>query len=84
MAHLLMRSQIRSVDLQSPTLAVITVRETWQDTLHQYQGDYANYDEPASASRGPYELDVTYTLEWINEAWQVTQVVYASQTPGWE
>ena len=84
MAHLLMRSQIRSVDLQSPTLAVITVRETWQDTLHQYQGDYANYDEPASASRGPYELDVTYALERVDNYWQVTQVVYANQAPGWE
>jgi hypothetical protein len=87
-AHQLLRSQVRSFDLQSSDLAVVTVREFWQDSLHPFQGDYPSYDEPASARRGPYTLDVTYTLERsadeFGELWQVTRAVYANQPPPWE
>lgn len=86
--HQLVRSQVRSFDLQSPDLAVVTVREVWRDTLHEHSGEYPTYDEPASASRGPYTLDATYTLERggdeFGELWQVTRLVYADSPPAWE
>ena len=85
--HELFSSAFRSFDLQSPTQAVVTVRETWQDKLYSYSGDYPNYDEQPISSRGPYMLDATYTLQYIqkgeNFVWAVTQVVYASQPPNW-
>jgi hypothetical protein len=88
MGHQLLASAFRSFDLQSPTLAVVTARETWQDTLYalgQYSPDFgdASFDE-----RGPYLLDATYTLELMDAGqgpqWRVTGVVYAQQPPGFE
>lgn len=81
--HQLMKTQFRSYDLQSPTAAVITVRETWQDELYGYPGDYPNYDETAIDQRGPYDLDVTYTLNLQDGNWLVTKMVYTTQTPEW-
>jgi hypothetical protein len=85
-AHQLVRTQVRSFDLQSDTLAVVTVRETWDDRLYAHQGDYPGYDEPVLSRRGPYELDVTYTLEAAAAGlnWQVVRVVYANQPPAWQ
>jgi hypothetical protein len=83
LSHQLIDSQFRSFDLQSDTQAVVTVRETWQDKLYQYSGDYANYDEAPLAERGPYALDATYTIEEQDGYWQATQVVYANQPPEW-
>jgi hypothetical protein len=79
----LISSEFRSVDLQSDSKAVVTVREEWLDKLYAYQGDYPNGDEPVLKERGPYPLDVTYTLEFIDGFWQVTQAVYANQPPAW-
>jgi hypothetical protein len=86
-SHQLVRSQVRSFDLQSPTLAVVTVREFWQDTRHELLG-YPDPNAPVVGQRGPYTLDVTYTLEW-NETeyggyWSVTNVVYANEPPVWD
>ncbi len=87
LGHQLAGSLTRSFDLQSDSIAVVTVRETWQDKLYAYQGDYPNYDEQPLAERGPYDLDVTYTLERLGEGaglgWQVSNVVYANQPPEW-
>jgi len=80
----LVNRDYRSFDRQSDTLAVVTVRETWQDSLYdivEYPGDWMS--DPV-AERGPYTLDVTYTLEQIDERWQITRVVYANQPPSWE
>ncbi len=52
-SHQLLRTQIRSFDLQSPDLAVVTVREFWEDTLFSYQGDYPSYDDPADRPARP-------------------------------
>jgi hypothetical protein len=81
--HQLINSQFRSFDRQSDTKAVVTVRETWLDNLYQFSGDYANYDEPSIAQRGPYNLDVAYTLEFKDGYWQVTNEVYANQPLAW-
>ena len=85
MGHQLYSSYFRSFDLQSPTQAVVTVRETWKDALYAYSGDWPNYDETAIAERGPYDLDVTYTLQYVQEGsnpyWKVVQAVYNTQPP---
>ncbi|MDI6694578.1 MAG: DUF3160 domain-containing protein [Anaerolineales bacterium] len=85
--HQLMSVDFRSFDKQNERTVVVTVREVWQDTLHSFTGDYPNYDEPAVAVRGPYTLDVTYTLVQVPEqsgfVWQVKLAIYAHQPPAW-
>ncbi len=79
----------RSFDRQSANLAVVTVRETWQDTLYAYSraehpaetGDESDMQE--IGARGPYTLDVTYTLERVGENWIVTRIVVANARPAW-
>lgn len=88
MGHQLAGSQFRSFDLQSPTLAVVTARETWQDTLYVL-GQYSPEVEDVTAgARGPYVLDATYTLERVDvgqgPVWQVRGVVYAQAPPAFE
>jgi hypothetical protein len=85
----LVSSSYRSFDLQSDTLAVVTVRETWQDWLYQPVEYFGDGEGEALAQRGPYTLDVTYTVEkGQNESdpdqWDVTNVVYANQPPAWK
>lgn len=79
----LMSSDFRSFDRQAEDQAVVTVRETWQDQLYefsQYPGVEAG--KPL-AQRGPYTLDVTYTLERDESGWLVTRIVYANEPPAW-
>jgi hypothetical protein len=88
MGHQLLGSEFRSFDIQSPTLAVVTARETWQDTLYVLSEYSPEYDEEVSAERGPYSLDATYTLELADTEqrprWQVTNVVSATEPPAFE
>ncbi len=81
------QTDYRSFDRQADDLAVVTVRETWQDSLHQYEDQpFATSDiDPVVATRGPYTQDVTYTLQ-RNRAgkWLVTRIVYTSERPEWE
>jgi hypothetical protein len=74
----------RSFDLQTPDLAVVTVRETWDDTLYEQLKEFPDFDDPIIGHRGPYTLDVTYTLERGPDGWQVTQVVLANEPPPWD
>jgi hypothetical protein len=75
----------RSFDRQSEDLAVITARETWQDALYPFEGDWPGYDEEAIARRGPYTLHGTYTLEREDQdRWQVTRAVYDDEPPKWQ
>jgi hypothetical protein len=72
----------RSFDRQSEGLAVVTVREAWRDAL--YEGEYPEFDQQPLAERGPYTLEVTYTLEQVEPGrWQVTRIVYANGPPEW-
>jgi hypothetical protein len=87
--HLLVSVHFRSFDRQSEDLAVVTVRETWQDSLYEHQGNWPTYyDDELVAQRGPYTLDVTYTLERVQEErgpiWRLTRVVYANEPPAWQ
>jgi hypothetical protein len=82
-----MHTHYRSFDRQSDTLAVVTVREAWRDQLHQYK-DFmftTGQADPIIAKRGPYDLEVTYTLEQ-NEigGWEVTRLVYNNERPAWQ
>jgi len=80
-------SHFRSFDRQSENLAVVIVRETWEDRLYKYEGEMPHFDEQPIAHRGPYTLDVTYTLERTLEqygpVWQVTTARYANEPPNW-
>jgi len=80
----LLSSEFRSYDRQSEDQAVVTVRETWQGALYAFD-EYPGWgDTEPLAERGPYTLDVTYTLE-RGEAgrWLVTRIVYANEPPSW-
>jgi hypothetical protein len=85
MGHQLAGGEFRSFDLQSPTKAVVTARETWQDTLYGITQYSPEVDDPVVAQRGPYPRDATYTLELLDigqgPLWQVTNVAYASEPP---
>jgi hypothetical protein len=85
MGHQLLAAEFRSFDVQSPTLAVVTAHETWQDTLYGLTEYSPDTGDTVIAQRGPYALDLTYSLEMADRgqgpAWQVTNVVYASQPP---
>jgi len=85
--HQLINVNFRSFDLQSPTRAIVTVRETWKDQLFAYSGEYPNHDEPVLDERGPYQLDVTYVLELTQESnwayWQVVQFILNNSAPAW-
>jgi hypothetical protein len=81
----LVSSDIRSFDLEAGEQAVVTVRETWQDKLYEFK-EYPGGSEDGSpiGERGPYTLDVTYTLAPDKDyGWVVTRVVYANEPPGW-
>jgi hypothetical protein len=75
----------RSFDLQSPDLAVVAVRETWEGTLYELgEGGYPEEGDAVAGRRGPYTLDVVYTVERGEDGWQVTKVVFENEPPAWE
>lgn len=76
----------RSFDIQNENLVVVTVRETWEDALYGFQEMPGDAEPPTNpiARRGPYTLDVTYTLAWQEEQWLVTNVVFNNEPPAWE
>jgi len=86
----LISTDYRSFDHQSESLVVVTVRETWQDVLYIYEGPEhpANtYDEDDMievGQRGPYTMDMTYTLELDDDfGWLVVRILSADQRPAW-
>ena len=85
LGHQLLAAEFRSFDVQSPTLAVVTSRETWQDTLYALQEWSPEMEDTVLGLRGPYALDVTYTLELADQGrgleWLVTNAVFATEPP---
>ena len=82
--RLLLYTDLRSFDRQSEERTVVTVREGWQDSLYRfegYPGDRGGADP--IEQRGPYVVDVTYTLEKSENGWRVTRAVYLDQPPEW-
>jgi hypothetical protein len=83
--HQWLNASYRSFDLQAEDLAVVTVRETWEDWLYTFAenpGDAEPLGDPVG-HRGPYTLDVTYTLRNVDGQWQIANAVYASEAPAW-
>jgi hypothetical protein len=79
----LVRSEFRSFDRQTAGRAVVTVRETWLDKLYELRDYPGQGDTEPLSERGPYTLDVTYTLERGEWQWLVTRIVYANERPAW-
>lgn len=76
----------RSFDLQAEDRAVVTVRETWEDSLYAFEeapGDAEPLHDPI-ATRGPYTLDVAYTLQQVEGRWRIANVAYANEPPPWQ
>ncbi len=75
-----------SFDLEGEDRAVVTVREEWLDQL--FDGLMPEFEAQPAAARGPYTLDVTYTIERQEQdgqiTWQVTGRSTASELPPWE
>jgi hypothetical protein len=88
LGHQLIDSQVRSFDLQSPSLAVVTTQETWLDMLYAVSEWSPDLGDELLAERGPYTLSATYTLELTDlgagPVWQVSGVVYAERPPEFE
>ncbi len=74
----------RDFDLQSEDLAVVTVRETWDDALYEQVGEIPEDGDPIIGRRGPYTLDVVYTLARTPDGWQVIRLVINNEPPAWE
>jgi hypothetical protein len=74
----------RSFDIQTEERVVVTVRETWEDTLYSFQDSPGEWNGTPITARGPYTLDVTYTLEQVAERWLIANIVYNNQPPAWE
>ncbi|MGQ9554874.1 MAG: DUF3160 domain-containing protein [Anaerolineae bacterium] len=81
--HQLISSGFRSFDRQAEDEAVVTVRETWLDKLYQYSEFPGEGGSDPIAERGPYTLDVTYSLKRWESSWAVTNIVYANEPPAW-
>ena len=79
-----LHASYRSFDLQSPDTAVVTVRETWIDSLYEIAGEIPEEGDPVIGHRGPFTLDATYTLARDENVWKVTNLVYANEPPEWE
>jgi hypothetical protein len=80
-----LNASYRSFDLQSPDLAVVAVRETWEDTLYELSAaGYPEEGDVVIGRRGPYTLDVVYTVERGEDGWLVTKVVFENEPPAWE
>jgi hypothetical protein len=81
--HQLISQHFLSFDMVSNTEAVVTARETWQDT--KYAGEWPDYGSPVVATRPEYEVIATYNLQLGSDGydWDVTQVSYNTAPPEW-
>ncbi len=63
--------------------AIIAMRETWQGELHNIGPD-ENSDGPKIGERGPYTLDVTYTLTKNDDGtWSISDISVNGTPPAW-
>lgn len=86
-----LETSYRSFDMADENNAIVTTREVWRAALHA--NDPANAkpwpEGPQIADRGPYTIDVTYTLVRVQNEyskqyfWQVTNVVVNTPLPPW-
>ncbi len=79
----IVETNFRSFDMQNDKTAVVTTREVWRGELHNNGKDEFS-DGPKIAARGPYTIDVTYTLTKDSDGqWSVTNVVVKGDLPAW-
>ncbi len=82
----LVEMNVRSVDLQTVknvSTAVITTREIWRGELHN-SGPETDAEGPKIGERGPYTLDVTYTLTRDQDGnWTLVDIKVNGSVPGW-
>ncbi len=85
----LLQMDFRSFDMKDAKTAIVTTRETWRGELHK-NGATTDDEGPKIAERGPYTIDVTYTITYgpstydaTKNEWNVTNVVSASTLPDW-
>jgi hypothetical protein len=81
-----LHASYRSFDIQAEDMAVVTVRETWEDTLYSFEGAPGDGSTQSSVigHRGPYPLDVTYTLKKQEDGrWMISNVVLNNEPPTW-
>jgi hypothetical protein len=81
--HQLISQHFLSFDMISNKQAVVTARETWQDT--KYAGEWPDEGAPVLATRPVYEVIATYNLQLDGNGynWVVTQVSYNTTPPEW-
>jgi hypothetical protein len=81
--HQLLTQHFLSFDMLSPTQAVVTVREVWEDT--QYSGEWPEDGGPVLGTRPQYEVVATYTMQLSdnNYDWEATGVSYNIPLPEW-
>lgn len=74
--------EFRSFDFQDEDHATVTTRERWSEEKFRgspYLDDMAEQEQPEKVSeRGPYTLDVTYTMERQDDTWIITEIVVES------
>jgi hypothetical protein len=84
--HQLVSVNFISHDFESEERAIATVREVWDDKL--YEGEYPDIDSPVLGQRGPYSLDVTYTIQRFpsdfGPRWEVVSASYSQPMPEWQ
>lgn len=83
-----------SFDFQDATHATVTSRETWHDELNR--GDPVEEELEKLGERGPYTIEVTYTLVKRDPpkvespggdqgaAWKITTIVKHPSEPAWK
>ncbi|MCK6552025.1 DUF3160 domain-containing protein [Myxococcota bacterium] len=83
-----------SFDFQDATHATVTARETWQDELNR--GDPVEEELEKLGERGPYTIEVTYSLVKRDPpkgetpfgdqgaAWKITTIVKRPSEPAWK
>jgi len=87
----LIDTSFRSYDQVNETTFIVTTRETWRGELYDVSDKGMDYDGTKVAERGPYQIDVTYTLELLELGdntpaytyWKVVNAVTNSPLPEW-
>ncbi len=82
----IIETSYRSVDMKNATTAIVTTRETWRGELYNESPNGPDEDGMKVAERGPYTVDVTYTLTYDTKlkAWGVTNLVVNGKLPDWK
>lgn len=81
----LIETSFRSFDMKDQNTAIVTTREIWRGELWNNSPQGPDNDGTKVAERGPYTVDVTYTLTYNagSKYWSATNVVVKGTLPAW-